>query len=297
MKSRFEAFQGCILGGAIGDALGSSFENQILDQPLSLSDAEWMLTDDTQLTLATCESILNSGTASPSDIAATFAKWFNQRKISGIGSSTLKALKELSMGGHWALVGRKGEHAAGNGAAMRIAPLAFVLNPENPGDRQTIRDICRITHHNEEAYCGALAILFAIRYFLDSVVPDQASFFSYITEHLPDSNTRDNLVKISKSPHLSISEVASEVGSSGYVAESVPLAVFAASKIIEQSFASILEDIIVAGGDTDTNCSMAGQIMGTYLGKERLPKELVRPLMDLAEYQEIAAIFGRYSLS
>src|SRR5438552_12980525 len=80
-----------------------------------------------------------------------------------MGSSTLKALHDLDAGLHWALAGAKGEMSAGNGAAMRIAPLAFHLDPTVARDRQVIRDVCRITHHNEEAYVGALAIVVAVR--------------------------------------------------------------------------------------------------------------------------------------
>jgi ADP-ribosylglycohydrolase len=42
---------------------------------------------------------------------------------------------------------------------MRIAPLAFVPS----ADRVVIRDAVRITHHNDEAYLGALAVVLAIR--------------------------------------------------------------------------------------------------------------------------------------
>ena len=59
-----------------------------------------------------------------------------------MGASTLKALQELAIGGHWSQVGRKGEYAVGNGAAMRIAPLAFNLSIP----RARIREICYITH-------------------------------------------------------------------------------------------------------------------------------------------------------
>ena len=64
---------------------------------------------------------------------------YNSGRLRGLGSATLKALRELQIGGHWALVGRTGEYAAGNGAAMRIAPLAFKENV----NRQTIHDVCR----------------------------------------------------------------------------------------------------------------------------------------------------------
>jgi len=47
---------------------------------------------------------------------------------------------------------------------MRIAPLAFVLDPLKARDRTIIRDVCRITHHNEESYVGTLAVVLAIHF-------------------------------------------------------------------------------------------------------------------------------------
>ena len=109
-------------------------------------------------------------------------------RIRGIGSSTLKALRDLEAGAHWALAGAKGERAAGNGAAMRAAPLAFVLDPEDARDRATFRDACRITHHHDEAYAGALAVMLAIREVLREGTED---FVASVVEHLPDSAVRD----------------------------------------------------------------------------------------------------------
>src|SRR5262249_2754077 len=127
---------GCLLGGALGDALGGIGER---GRP--------SLSDDTQLTLATCESITATGRLDPAHLAETFRQWFEDRRLSGLGSSTLKALRDLSAGAHWGLSGAQGEMTAGNGGAMRIAPLAFL-----PADRVTIRDCVRITHHSDEAY-------------------------------------------------------------------------------------------------------------------------------------------------
>src|SRR5262245_9720560 len=113
-----DAILGVLVGGAIGDALGGVTER-----------SGFVISDDTQLTLATCEAIVEAGGVDPERIAGSFLKWFRAGAITGIGSSTLKSLRDLDVGGHWALCGAKGERAAGNGAAMRIAPLAFVLDP------------------------------------------------------------------------------------------------------------------------------------------------------------------------
>jgi ADP-ribosyl-[dinitrogen reductase] hydrolase len=153
--------------------------------------------------------------------------------LTGLGASTSKALSELNIGGHWALVGRKGEMSAGNGAAMRIAPLAFCINPQEPAERQVIRDVCRITHHNEEAYAGALAVLLAVRAAYLGTWVGQSNLLSLIIPELPDSSVRDRLIELDQlGGRISIQEVATRFGCSGYVVESVPLALLGVQQMV-----------------------------------------------------------------
>src|SRR5581483_1243360 len=134
-----DAILGCIVGGAIGDAAGAAFEGREAGSPVaSLFEVDWRLTDDTQLTLATCEALTGAEKPDPALIAASFLRWFRARRLAGLGASTLKALRDLDAGAHWALAGRKGERAAGNGAAMRIAPLAFCGDPLPQASRRLI---------------------------------------------------------------------------------------------------------------------------------------------------------------
>jgi ADP-ribosyl-[dinitrogen reductase] hydrolase len=106
---------GCIVGGAIGDAIGSYYETMTGISSVNL-DVLSGITDDTQLTLATCESILEVGAVLPENIAKHVLRWYNSGRLVGLGSSTLKALRDLQVGAHWRLSGRSGEYAAGNGA-------------------------------------------------------------------------------------------------------------------------------------------------------------------------------------
>ncbi|HEX4946114.1 MAG TPA: ADP-ribosylglycohydrolase family protein [Blastocatellia bacterium] len=275
---------GCLLGGAIGDAFGGAYENQL--PPIDLTKArDWRLSDDTELTLATCEAIIEAkGHIEPARIAARFAAWHQAGRITGMGASTLKALTELAAGGHWALVGRKGERAAGNGAAMRIAPLAFFLAPQDTAARQIIRDVSRITHHHEEAYAGALAVVAAIRAALEGTWTGKQNLMELVIEVLPDTSVRDRLSEFAKLD-LPIADAAQRFGNSGYVVESVPLAIYGAQQVENLGFAMMLKTLIAAGGDTDTIASMAGQIAGALLGQQDLPNEwLARlPGRDLIE--------------
>jgi ADP-ribosylglycohydrolase len=283
---------GCILGGAIGDAMGGQFEQQ----PGSIQPreyADWSISDDTQLTLATCESIIRAGEVSPEQIAARFVLWFRARRITGIGASTLKALRDLDAGAHWALAGARGEMSAGNGAAMRIAPLAFLRDPANTKQRQIIRDVCRLTHHNEEAYIGALAIVMAIRTLALGQSSSPDVLLNDIVSLLPDSRVRDRIVELSRLPNdMTVGEVASQFGSSGYVVDSVPLALYAAGSITRLSFADVLHSTIEAGGDTDTIASMTGQIVGTWIGASRIPRELIELLPEARNIERTATEFA-----
>jgi ADP-ribosylglycohydrolase len=280
MNYSYDKILGCLVGGAIGDAVGGVRERGRI-----------CLSDDTQMTLATCEAIQTSGSASPEAIAGEFSRWFRAGAITGVGSSTLKALRDLSNGVHWALSGARGEMAAGNGAAMRIAPLAFLLNPHNREHRLTIRDICRITHHDDEAYLGALAVVLAI-HVGDS--KQDSSLFAEITSSLPDSRIRDRLAEFETAAvSLQLREIVERFGASGYVVETVPLALHLAQQLSPDNFDTVFEKLNDVDGDTDTIGTIAGQIAGARLGLAQLPRDMVS-LPAVQEVIPAAEAFAKY---
>ena len=288
-NSKIDSFKGSMLLGAIGDAWGSAYENiEPEDEktyqlyPQKLSKKTWRFTDDTILTLATCEAILEDKTLHPKTFIKYALKYYKQQKIVGVGASTLKALEELSFGGHWSQVGRQGEYAAGNGAAMRIAPLAFFNHISN----ERIKEICNITHRNDEAYVGALSVVLAIKAILNNIWSEDISLMRIISNQIPDTKLRDRLLELDKNENASIEEIA-KYGTDGYVVNSVPFAIFCAQKIKEQSLETVFKDIISCGGDTDTNCSITGQIMGTYLGVNNIPNILIDNIKNLNTFSKL----------
>jgi len=274
-----------LLAGAAGDCIGRPHEGRAHPGEPLVAESAWRVSDDTALTLATCRAIVEAGRVDPASIAAVFAREFRTGTYGGLGASTLKAMRDLAQGAHWATAGRTGEFAAGNGAAMRIAPLAFVMAGVTPEERRLIRDVCRITHKNDEACVAALAVVRAMH-----VIADGArgpSLLGEIAGELPDTRVRDALRILSDLPDPAPVERAAEAaGTSGHAAESVPLALYLAAR-----FGPSCEEAILAavrcGGDTDTIASIAGQVCGAAGGTlseswlERLPVR--EEIEDLAE--------------
>ena len=250
----------CLLGGALGDAWGGLWEGRPGPIDFQIPDRS-CVSDDTQFTLATCESIIEYGDIQVEYLASCFAETFRAGRFTGMGASTLKSMRDLAAGVHWALSGSRGEFAAGNGAAMRVAPLAFLLNPGNTADRSVLRDICRIAHHHDEAYIGALAVVLAIRSVLDGTWSVENNFPRGVAESLPDSAVRDRITQLASST-LSPAEIAVQFGASGWVVDTVPLALYCAQYIAREPLAQVIIRAIEAGGDTDTIASITGQIAG-----------------------------------
>ncbi len=75
---------------------------------------------------------------------------------------------------------------------MRIAPVALLLDLSDKGARSKLRDVARITHRNDEASVGALAMGLALRHALGGAT-DRSKTLTAIANELPDTCVRDQI--------------------------------------------------------------------------------------------------------
>jgi ADP-ribosyl-[dinitrogen reductase] hydrolase len=266
----------CLTAGMLGDAWGGAFEGTTgaSEAPFPRIPA---VSDDTQLVVATSEALLETdGRVVPELVAQRFRTWFESGRLLGLGSSTLKALRDLAAGAHWALSGARGEFAAGAGAAMRAAPLAFFLDPSSDSDRQLLRDVARITHHHDEAYAGALAVVVALREVARAGrVP--ADLLPTVAAHLPDTAVRDRILLLAQ-------DAPDTLPSTGHVVDAVPTALLLSVRH-QGSVTEAIRSAIHLGGDTDTIAAIAAQVVAT--SGAPVPLDLVERIPDSQEAREV----------
>ncbi len=146
MISLEQRYQGCQLGLAVGDAVGTTVEfkppgtfplveDMVDGGPFGLNPGEW--TDDTSMALCLAGSLITCKGFDARDQMELYVRWWKEGCLSSngksfdIGGTVSKALHRYQQTGN-PFCGSTDPHSAGNGSLMRIAPVAlfFAFDPE-----------------------------------------------------------------------------------------------------------------------------------------------------------------------
>ena len=306
MNADSTKFEGCLLGLAIGDALGMPFEGMrtsTIKSMLGGKAGEFMpcrdrglragqWTDDTKMALKLAESIARkNGKVDPADIARAYVEWYDSGDLRGIGRATLEAILNLKSGKQWSESGKRGEFAAGNGSAMRCAPIGLL----DCGRPEKMKEDCRldavVTHNNDEAVAGSRAVCFFIARGVtqSDLLEAKPELVSECIEYIGPCEVSRALERARK---LLIEGAPAEaavyaLGTSGYVVETVASAVFCFLKTPE-SFETTVVEAVMGGGDTDTTAAVAGAISGAWNGLWGIPRRWVEQVEGSAEIRRVA---------
>ncbi len=111
------------------------------------------VSDDTVLSIAVAESLAAVGAADGGDVARRIlAAW---PEVFGAGAATLRAVRALARGVPWH---QAGVPSAGNGAAMRAAPIGLLLHRDLALIPAAAATLSRVTHTHPRAIASATAI-------------------------------------------------------------------------------------------------------------------------------------------
>ncbi len=300
---------GCLLGVAIGDALGmptsfmppqeiktrygriTGFEAPPPDHIYHAGYKPGQVTDDTEQSVYIARSLLANRQADPQKIADCLLEWFDAvggQDSAAVGPSSMAALLGIRAGKPLEIAGRRGHT---NGAAMRISPVG-ILHAANSNDLQHIvRDVHLVsmpTHGSTLAISGASALACGITRALQGstlqevvtaaragAVHGEQTGFPVIGPSIP--RRIDTAVAIAHNC-LDLDSAAQEIyqviGAGVEMEQSVPAAIglFLAGK------GHVKNTLLAAanmGGDCDTVASMAGALAGAYAGAEHFPSDWI----------------------
>ncbi|MDA1015295.1 MAG: ADP-ribosylglycohydrolase family protein [Planctomycetota bacterium] len=281
--------RGCLLGLAIGDALGAAVEFQQPGTfapvtgyrgggPHGLNPGEW--TDDTSMALALADSIAHAGW-DLNDQAGRYVSWWQQGEYSvngrcfDIGITTRSALARFQKHHDANSSGDSSERASGNGSIMRLAPVPI---------------------HFVEDFAGRIEQL-AMRA-VESSLPTHASpqclsacrYFAIVLAGLMQGLDRDAVLSTDWEPleklraieplHHEIDAVAAgsfrnlrppAIRGSGYVVKSLEAALWAFCDA--KDYREAVLKAVNLGDDADTTGAVCGQLAGAYWGETGIPQE------------------------
>lgn len=309
-----ERYRGCLLGGAVGDALGRPVEGwrsrHVWKQfPDGLRDfqpwREWYggprgtFTDDTQLTIEMAEWLIDAGQDPPSttDVARRISLW--GRTGRGIGQATWAALVRMERGEPW---WRSGEPSAGNGAAMRAAPYAL----RHAGRFEEIRQTAALgtvpTHADASAVASAIAQAVAVNECLAANWPlDQSAFLERVVGAIDDldlpalahrgTGERATLVqRIGQVEGLLEAEpgrVFDHFYNGAFVLETTPVVLWCLLARGEDPEEALVT-AVMGGGDADTVAAILGNLIGALHGLAAFPDRWVGE--DLEDRDRLVAL-------
>lgn len=252
---------------AVGDALGATVEFmtpreiaahfKVHDRIIGggwLNLKPGQVTDDTTMALALGESILAAGAVDAHAVAAAFDAWMRAKPVD-IGSTVRRGLLAYRKTGDPKMP--PSEHDAGNGAAMRVLPVALATLGES---EKAVRTACRtqahVTHNNplSDAATETLALM--------------------VQDALRGADKLDLLHQrahplVQQHPEFAFRAVRQRMNPSGYIVDTVQ-AVFQAL-FDTDSFEECLIDVVNRGGDADTTGAIAGMLAGALYGPSNIP--------------------------
>lgn len=266
---------GAMLGLAIGDAVGTTYEFQPRDRnprlvgmvgggPFRLKAGEW--TDDTAMALALMDSLLAHSELDEADLMDRFVDWYEAGAYSctgkcfDIGITTRQALARYKASGN-PVAGSIDPRSAGNGSLMRLAPVAA----RHWRNREVLRDIAarqsRTTHAAAEAVDACIAYAEVLA---DAIAGQPRSHVLRPRTTMLAGKVETIIAGSWRGRHRDA------IGSSGYVAHSLEAALWCVGRTD-----SFREAVLLAanlGDDADTTAAITGQLAGALYGGSSIPQ-------------------------
>lgn len=327
-----DRIRGMLAGVVIGDSLGVPVETMTEEAISKLSGGVGVIgymdpkktrkdcpddvclysySDDWQMTKVVANSLIKCNGYNGADMAESHLHAMSQSTF-GWGRGSIKSLQEIASGQRrWdqPIIWRSTRSGCGNGVIMKISPLAIcaILTRNyqklNTLDSvlDTVMSLAAMTHSDPRAGLSAMPVIMMMTEVLRSgrfARPESVYevCIEFLIELEKAYNLNDNLLS-KRLKVVDISTVDSLIISAGTGFTAWETACFALGVYRRHTldFTSAILEAVNAGGDTDTNASVVGAIVGGAVGLSGIDaKWLVNP--HVADAIELADnIYKRFT--
>ncbi len=254
---------GAYLGLAIGDALGATVEfmtpreiarkygthNRILGGGWLKIEAG-QVTDDTTMSLALGDALVERSGFDTRAVAESFARWLRARPVD-VGNTCRRGIERYVS--QRTLAGPQSEGDAGNGACMRNLPVALLSIEDDAAFESNTIAQAHITHHHPLSDAATLALGHMVRHLVRSgdMTACGAEAESLVRTH----------------PHFRFEPYPGRA--SGYIVDTVQTVLH--GFFTHDDFEACLIATVNRGDDADTTGALAGMLAGARCGASGLP--------------------------
>jgi ADP-ribosyl-[dinitrogen reductase] hydrolase len=280
-----DRFHGCLLGLAVGDAVGTTVEFQprgsftpLTDMvgggPFHLAPGQW--TDDTSMALCLAESLIEVQGFDARDQMERYVRWWTEGHLSStdrcfdIGNTVRNALQRFRGTGD-PFAGSLDPQSAGNGCIMRLAPVPMFFFSDLEEMVWYSAESSRTTHGTAECLDACRLFGFLLHRALSG--HGMAEILAPI-EEVPGGPLAPRIQEIADGVYAQKGEA--EIRGTGYVVECLAAASWCFGRT------STFRDAVLAaanlGDDADTTAAVCGQLAGAHYGASGIPPEWLRLL-------------------
>lgn len=273
LERRLDRSRGCLVGLAVGDAIGTTLEfrppgtfkpltDMVGGGHFCLKKGHW--TDDTSMALCLGHSLVECGGFNANDQMERYCDWMDNGYMSSIGScfdvgiTVSSALRRYQKTGE-PFAGSKAKWSSGNGSIMRLAPVPILYHQNAEQAVHYGGESSRTTHASPLCLdaCRYLSLL------LTTLISggDKSSFTTI--DYTPDTAE----IAAIKAGEF-VNKPYQDLTGSGYVVESLESALWCF--INTNSFEACVLDAANIGNDADTTAAIAGQLAGAYYGHSKI---------------------------
>jgi ADP-ribosylglycohydrolase len=324
--SKQSQFRGCLLGGAVGDALGAPVEFMSYEEivrrfgPKGIRDFApaygrlGAITDDTQMTLFTAEGLLRAyvrgctkGVSDPPSVVHhAYLRWL---KTQGENESRLD--HDIDMNGWLANVEplssrrepgltclaslKEARHfgdqaqndSKGCGAVMRTAPVGLVATPDEVWD--IAWRVAELTHGHRSGICAAVFLSILLNEIVSGAsLVDALRTTKAVVVEVPNGEVVEAVEQAERAASSGDTRavVDGKLGAGWVAEEALSIALFCA--LVNRNFEEAIVMAANHGGDSDSTGSIAGNICGALYGVKSIPERWLKRLEMRDEISQIA---------